>query len=398
MEAATFSGLPVEIQELVGLYLRPHDLTCCVLVSKDWQTLFNPYLWKHIGDPAPRDFGQTKKGWERAERWNQDFSESITTTKSLTKNAELIQSIRFACYDDDLFTAFMKCCPEEIPYLHKVEICGVESDDKTIAAFLKLSKCGWKKIIFQSKHPDDILGLSNQSMKVILKHVNTLEVLRLMSLFYVKNIGEVLHEVLCSAPLLREFYVIPGSRSSLCEPFRIDGVKIANAFAAGNGWKCTELQVFGCHIGGIPRPDITRDICGNPPSRLTIKGTLEESHRIHRSVYGQLAQLTKLRTLVLGCPFDPRPVDYLPNDRESARQYQCLAMTLESGLDLLKGLKNLEDVGLSDMEVGIDENDEEIWIDDHWPNIAQVDTTAYETDFDNYYDDEDDDEWYSDDF
>ncbi|KAH7054915.1 hypothetical protein BKA57DRAFT_532653 [Linnemannia elongata] len=45
-------------------------------------------------------------------------------------------------------------------------------------------------------------------------------------------------------------------------------------------------------------------------------------------------------------------------DEEYDRQYDCLAMSLESGLDLLSGLRSLRVVALKDMEVNIDNENE----------------------------------------
>jgi hypothetical protein len=388
-ETATFSGLPVEIQEMVGPYLTPHDLTCCVLVNKAWHTLFNPYIWRYIEEPTSQRYLERL---EELDPWNDIFLNSVTETNSLVKYANLIQSFMFDNWYDHLFGDFLKCCPKEFPQLHTVEINGLEGDDEDIAAFLKLSKCGWKQIIFRSEYPEAILGIGNPSMKVIQEHAGTLEVLRLESLMESSANSKAFQRLLCSAPLLREFYVIPLTRSNSLASSQMNGVEIAREFEAGRGWKCTELEVFRCQIGGIPRPDITRDICDDPPSAFIISGAIAESHQTQRGVYSQLAQLTKLRELVLGCVFYSSHPDYTSHDKDYFRQYQCLSMSLESGLDLLKGLNNLETLGLEDMEVCIDGCEEEEWLERHWPSLVQFRRTDYETDMDHYSEEDEEDE------
>jgi hypothetical protein len=135
-------------------------------------------------------------------------------------------------------------------------------------------------------------------------------------------------------------------------------------------WACDNLEVFVCQIRGVPRPDITRQIPGDlKVSRTRRSGTVEESINIHRRVYAKLARFTKLQELRLGfpastkspCPRYQRP--YV----EAYRQYDCLAMTLDSGLDLMRGLKELRIVGLDDMEVYIHGVKEQIWFAENWP-------------------------------
>lgn len=150
------------------------------------------------------------------------------------------------------------------------------------------------------------------------------------------------------------------------------------------GWVCSELEVFECQIGIIPRPDITRNILDGPASGHACDGTTQESIDLQRKVYAKLAQLTKLRELTLGFPIHTK-YKYKHGDKEYYRQYDCLVMTLESGLDLLKRLKELRVVGLEDMEVYGDGEKEQSWFAEHWPH-ATIGVTDYSTD--RYEDDE----------
>ncbi|KAF9964430.1 hypothetical protein BGZ70_006463, partial [Mortierella alpina] len=53
-------------------------------------------------------------------------------------------------------------------------------------------------------------------------------------------------------------------------------------------------------------------------------------------------------------------------------QYECLSFTLESGLDLLRDLKELRVIDLSNMAVGIDGEAEQQWMKKHWPLVRQA--------------------------
>ncbi|KAG0372602.1 hypothetical protein BGX24_012817, partial [Mortierella sp. AD032] len=55
------------------------------------------------------------------------------------------------------------------------------------------------------------------------------------------------------------------------------------------------------------------------------------------------------------------------NDHQSRN---CLAMSLEGGLDLLHGLKELRKVGLVDMDVNIGNPAEQEWVKANWPHAT----------------------------
>lgn len=75
----------------------------------------------------------------------------------------------------------------------------------------------------------------------------------------------------------------------------------------------------------------------------------------------------------MGFLIDTEAPDYQRGYKEYWQQYSCLAMNLDSGLDLLKGLKELKElrvVGLEDMEVYVEGEKEVSWFVEHWPNAT----------------------------
>ncbi|KAF8946334.1 hypothetical protein BGZ47_000813 [Haplosporangium gracile] len=228
----------------------------------------------------------------------------------------------------------------------------------------------WKKLVFRME------GYSSYTygrdfFDALYKRARPLEALCLEMQAYV--IGDHVDGLLSLASNLRELYIL-GDRF-------LDAQEIVKT-----DWACTGLEVFACRIRNIPRFDITRPIGSNLDRKRVQEnqdGLLEESIELQREVYSKLARFTRLRELRLGFPVNSK-TSYYKNrrgDKEKYRQYDCLAMTLESGLDLLRGIKDLRTVGLEDMEVYIHGDKEQTWFAEHWPH-ATIEYEDYSTNLD----------------
>ncbi|KAF9377880.1 hypothetical protein CPB97_009889 [Podila verticillata] len=155
-------------------------------------------------------------------------------------------------------------------------------------------------------------------------------------------------------------------------------------------WACSRMTHLKIEIGGVPRPDIKVGYDGSLDIRVDrggclVKGTLfggtvEESHRIQRQVYQQLARLTELTELQLGG--DLWEADEYTHQTEFGEQGQlidvdmlfqlnCLEMSLDSGLDLLSGLKELRVLDVTRMahRIGVPELE---WMQRNWPNLEKA--------------------------
>ncbi|KAG0356507.1 hypothetical protein BGX24_006412 [Mortierella sp. AD032] len=176
-------------------------------------------------------------------------------------------------------------------------------------------------------------------------------------------VGYQTDHMLCSAPNLKEFYLTCDNEDSPACWMKAYAI-------VQSDWICNNLEVLACQIGEIPRPDITREIRGGEAAYQIFPGSPQYSIGLQRQVYSKLAKLTKLRELKLGFLVDTTDPAYEPGDEEIYRQYDCLALTLKSGLDLLKGLQNLRVVDLSNMEIYIDGDEEQSWFAEHWPNAT----------------------------
>ncbi|KAF9144398.1 hypothetical protein BG015_000125 [Linnemannia schmuckeri] len=256
------------------------------------------------------------------------------------------------------------------PQLTAIRVDG-QTHDKSLSLLLGSSATGWKSFMFNGS--SDSFG--PLSAKALLKHTETLENVRLESCpaFTSTNI----QQLLCSAPRLRRFQGISINR--LLEndlSLRADELVLSK-------WVCTNLESFACRITGVPRPDLTRRTNGRLlTSTMHTTGTIEESYQLQRRVYEQLGRLKKLRHLVLGGDFclygeenfniamrerANEGVYFSPMNWQTGYQYECLSMTLESGLGLLSGLKDMRAVVVEGMAVGLSNPAEKIWQRKHWP-------------------------------
>ncbi|KAF9120418.1 hypothetical protein BGW39_011391 [Mortierella sp. 14UC] len=170
------------------------------------------------------------------------------------------------------------------------------------------------------------------------KHSNTLQVLRFTGEISLES--ELLNTLLCSTPNLKKLHFL------------------GNISVTHGGWPrawdiaqseqaCTNLKVFACRIVSINRQGYTdsmRFVAAD--GKVTQGGTVQESIALQRHIYAQLVRLVSLQVLQLGFIFDEFSTRYGEVDDCHYRQYDGLVMTLESGLDLLKDLKELRVVRL----------------------------------------------------
>ncbi|KAF9083771.1 hypothetical protein BGX23_011140 [Mortierella sp. AD031] len=115
-----------------------------------------------------------------------------------------------------------------------------------------------------------------------------------------------------------------------------------------------------CHIqiANIPRPDVLYDWRDDriPEGTVGHTGTMEESRALQRAIYTRLGSLVCLEELRLGQGRSAsRKTDVvLPDGRtvrfDISQQLTSLEMTLESGLDLLVGLRNVKNLDVEGIE------------------------------------------------
>ncbi|KAF8934774.1 hypothetical protein BGZ47_010214 [Haplosporangium gracile] len=322
MSAASFSDLPPEVHGMIASHLNSFDLSLCVLVSKAWRASFHRYLWRHVMVLVEESYDLDPK-----------------LVNALKANREYVHSLKLSADYGDVLFPFMELFPPSssprpvFPNLNSAEIESNfgESIDETMAQFLDLTGAKWKKLVIVETGEFD---------ERIDERID----------------GGIDFGPQCRAAMQGELSFVGYYKSTAggwLDAERI--VKIE--------WVCLDLEVFQCRICNIPRPDITRDIGEEPAEDYIVEGTLQESLALQHKVYSKLAKLTKLRELKLDLEIEVCAPEYELGDKTYKKQLDCLAMTLDSGLDLLKGLKELRVVGLEDMEVYTEGDKEKAWHD-----------------------------------
>ncbi|KAG9061224.1 hypothetical protein KI688_007562 [Linnemannia hyalina] len=318
--------------------------------------MFYPHLWRAIDI-----------NWNDHLVWKKDIIDALQT------NNHLIQSLKLrADTSRDRLLWFLELELPTFPHLTSLELEGPfkQDEDPDFAAFINLTPgTGLKRLVFSNPKTDNYFALSRDSFEAIFKHAHTLQVFRIEAMSFLTS--TLIDKLLCSAPHLKELYLLNSQDSN--SGHWLDAPEIIHS-----QWVCSDLEVFACRIENISRPDIKRTIAGLDPSKMTVSiGTPQEMVELQLQMYAKLARFTKLRELRLGFLMDTSAAGYRRADKEYFRQYDCLAMTVESGVGLLKALKALRVVGLEDMEVYIESDKEQNWFAEHWPN-AVIGVTDYE--------------------
>ncbi|KAK3810899.1 MAG: hypothetical protein J3Q66DRAFT_350453 [Benniella sp.] len=239
---------------------------------------------------------------------------------------------------------------EHMPNLNEIIVgdgthrCSTIKPDR-IRSLLSGSRNGWK--VIDLKMPVNFFDRVGDSIQ---KHSPTLEVLRISCDGIPRG---VLVEVFSSSPHLHTFHGI-SDRTYIKSSLFIDQDP---AMGVLKTWSCeTSLKVLKIAIGDIPRPDL--------------EGTTKEAYpgqgrEIQGLVYDRLARLTNLETLSLG---DTPEEDTYWRRSVARDQFDCLEMSLDSGLHKLSKLTKLKELNILGMKTNIGMKELQ-WMAEHWPRL-----------------------------
>jgi len=219
-----------------------------------------------------------------------------------------------------------------------------EMNDDVVAALLSGSRHGWKSVSVRTT-----AKLGRVTMSALAMHYSTLEQLRLhggndLPTWY-------LVQALRSCPHLHILSYINLSDGGSV----VDGMAFVDLdpdTGLFKPWRCEgSLKVFEFMIAGIPRPDLENE-------SLVAEAYPGQGREIQSQVYDRLGRLTNLETLRMG-------------DQCGKFQYDCLEMSLESGLDKLSGLKSLKELNIESLatKIGIKEVQ---WMVENWPKLSTI--------------------------
>ncbi|KAG0274370.1 hypothetical protein BGZ96_004354 [Linnemannia gamsii] len=268
--------------------------------------------------------------------------------------------------------------------------------DARLAALLRSSKLGWRVLEL-----DELVRFSHNAYAVIVECVSTtLEVLRI-------NRWRGLYPAWCSHLLstttqgqfrrlegvsngkvdaiTKEFTV---HAQNTYEDHRVEMARQKNQGQRTDIWSWIALgpsmEYLQLAIEGVPRPDV---VCWRSGEPLPIQ-SMSHCHRYkaQKWIYRQLASMSGLQELILGKPdlnmscISFRGLDASMSSIEiedalspgfATYQYDCLEFSLESGLDILSGLKELRvlDVKSTAHRIGVAELE---WMRIHWPKLKAI--------------------------
>ncbi|KAF9111364.1 hypothetical protein BGX27_005033 [Mortierella sp. AM989] len=212
-------------------------------------------------------------------------------------------------------------------------------------------------------------GFGPLSTAALVGHSTTLETLVLEDCYGI--ISEDIQAVLSSCANLKTFRVVPTHNTSTAYLEADDLVD--------SPWACLRLEHLQLIIEGIPRPDIRNNRYGERLTGPLHDGTIT-GFDLQKKVYQQLGKLTKLRELWLG--FNNENLDDIGFDRftiddlhlgffDSGEQVECLEFSLESGLELLHGLKELRVLKIDSLRTRIGLS-EAMWMGREWPKLKRI--------------------------
>ncbi|KAF9324139.1 hypothetical protein BG006_000825 [Podila minutissima] len=239
---------------------------------------------------------------------------------------------------------------------------------KAVTPLISACMGGWKTVRTQAT-------LDRMSCKALVKHCGTLEVLEVKAILTFSS--STLQCVLSSSPGLKVLITIDDKwRRRRRIPYLeakdfIDIHPLSNTL---NPWASEKaLKVLKTKITYIPRPDVSKYLGGGQRFDALTETYAGEGRHLQRRVLERLARFTNLEELCLGhdTMANIYPESLYEGGTNEDYQYDCLEMTLESGMSQLRNLKNLRvlDVRRMAQRIGIKEVQ---WMTRHWSKLQVI--------------------------
>jgi len=191
--------------------------------------------------------------------------------------------------------------------------------------------------------------IERETMNALAMHYSTLGKLSIDGSYGLRTCDMV--QVLRSCPHLHTLYYTDrckGSSAVNGEAF----IDLDPDTGLLKPWLCEgSLKVLMVMIADIPRPDLEN-------KNAVVEAYPGQGRKIQSQVYNRLGRLTSLETLWL-------------EDISGTYRYDCLEMSLASGLDELFGLKSLQELNVEKMatKIGIEEIQ---WMAENWPKLRVI--------------------------
>ncbi|KAF9361231.1 hypothetical protein BGX34_007261 [Mortierella sp. NVP85] len=291
---------------------------------------------------------------------------------SLWRRCESVEALELMrCYFT--FHRLMPAIMETfLPNLNSISIeedqCRYKQGDEDLARLLSGSRLGWKSVSIMG-----YVEFGERSWEALSRHTSTLEKFD-MAKWYHQD-GVELRPFFTSFPKLKSFVTLAEKKVDYLKINAIGSIDWIHRDPLSGlliPWPCeytlTDLRI---KISGIPRPDVTLDHKGRRRRPLAEESYRGEGRMIQHRVYQRLARFVNLEVLWLGSnsyyfEYSSTRLKKIPK-----RQYECLEMSLESGLDELEGLKRLRVLNISLMATRVGQK-EAIWMAEQWPGLRDI--------------------------
>ncbi|KAH7053556.1 hypothetical protein BKA57DRAFT_453970 [Linnemannia elongata] len=267
-----------------------------------------------------------------------------------------------------------------LPSLDNIHIdCYSEAmQDQDLANIFSACRTSWRSI--------NAPCIETLAVEAIIQHCPTLEKLSLKKAHGLSS--KHMQQILSSSPRLKAFITLidadekpPGIETSRI--LALDFIDTDSSSDSLRPWACeSTLTILRAKILGIPRPDIIKTYSGQPLEEGMVlpEVYVGQGQDIERRVYERLARFTRLERLELGHEdrylYDPsrkfRERTALGRLDDIGHQYDCLEMSLKSGLKILEGLKELKVLDVARMTTTIGIEDVQ-WMVQSWPKLKRVD-------------------------
>lgn len=306
---------------------------------------------------------------------------------------------------------FLEVIPDLLPKLEEL-VWDVEMDepsDAILDAILKLSRLGWKRL-------EIVPPLRRYSPLLVQALLMPQTVSRIEFLVIQGSLHrQLVQRFLESATNLKSFQGLTRPKEQidswslaltqdwLYDPKEKSGTDPTKVVPVPKPWACAQtLEYLAILIDRVPRSDVLYYFDGSERDLdsetffWTMQPALERLQQAewdaHRRGYTQLESLVHLKELIMGhSEADPatttqyRHLDDPDDDflieagsqrriRKIIRRfhYGCLSFSLESGLDMLKGMKEMRvlDVSWTAHRIGVKELE---WMHIHWPKLKRID-------------------------
>lgn len=235
-------------------------------------------------------------------------------------------------------------------------------DDGKISSILAAGTKGWSAVHFYTT-----AQVGPRTFDTLLQHASTLKELSVVRVEDPTGIIRVLR----SCPELRKLVTIAngwrggGPYPQVAATEFIDWDPETRALRP---WPCaTKLERLAVQVTGVPQL--------KPQAADKQLTDVRHYFEIQRRVCERLGQFTNLRVLQLG--WSPQGIQCRNFSWDTARntaalkQFTCVNLTLETGLDKLSGLKRLEDLHIINMDHQVME-EEVVWMAEQWPRLSKL--------------------------